>query len=200
MFVQDKRIILLTRFPTRPFRNRVSNHAGLSFLLSEQGEVLVSFNDTIPTAGHSSRAVYGMNCLRSLGRGDGGFESHARYGCLLCVCVRLFCVCIVMCVGSGLATGSSPLQGFLPSVKNLISSFLPLGATDQVELWPPEQYASILLYSSSSLPIISLSLYGDHHVHLVSEQFSFYGVRLLASRPTPNLEDQGIPLRLPPTS
>jgi hypothetical protein len=26
---------------------------------------------------------------------------------------------------------------------------------------------------------------------LVSEQFSFYGVRLLASRPTPNLEDQG---------
>jgi hypothetical protein len=26
---------------------------------------------------------------------------------------------------------------------------------------------------------------------LVSEQFSFYGVWLLASRPTPNLEDQG---------
>jgi hypothetical protein len=35
--------------------------------------------------------------------------------------------------------------------------------------------------------------------YLVSEQFSFYGVRLLASRPTPNLEDQGVPLRLPPT-
>jgi hypothetical protein len=32
--------------------------------------------------------------------------------------------------------------------------------------------------------------------YLVSEQFSFYDVRLLASRPTPNLEDQGIPLRL----
>jgi hypothetical protein len=32
--------------------------------------------------------------------------------------------------------------------------------------------------------------------YLVSEQFSFYGVRLLASQPTPNLEDQGIPLRL----
>jgi hypothetical protein len=31
---------------------------------------------------------------------------------------------------------------------------------------------------------------------LVSEQFSFYGVRLLASRPTPNLQDQGIPLDL----
>jgi hypothetical protein len=36
--------------------------------------------------------------------------------------------------------------------------------------------------------------------YIVSEQFSFYGVRLLASRPTPNLEDQGILLRLAPTS
>jgi hypothetical protein len=35
--------------------------------------------------------------------------------------------------------------------------------------------------------------------YLVPEQFSFYGVRLLASRPTPNLEDQGIPLPLAPT-
>jgi hypothetical protein len=34
---------------------------------------------------------------------------------------------------------------------------------------------------------------------LVSEQFSFYGARLLASRPTSNLEDQDIPLRLAPT-
>jgi hypothetical protein len=36
--------------------------------------------------------------------------------------------------------------------------------------------------------------------YLVPEQFSFYGVRLLVSRPTPNLGDQGIPLRLAPTS
>jgi hypothetical protein len=35
--------------------------------------------------------------------------------------------------------------------------------------------------------------------YLVPEQFSFYGVRLLVSRPTPNLEDQGIPLRVAPT-
>jgi hypothetical protein len=35
--------------------------------------------------------------------------------------------------------------------------------------------------------------------YLVPVQFTFYGVRLLASRPTPNLEDQGIPLRLAPT-
>jgi hypothetical protein len=35
--------------------------------------------------------------------------------------------------------------------------------------------------------------------NLVPEQFSFYDVRLLVSRPTPNLEAQGIPLRLAPT-
>jgi hypothetical protein len=35
--------------------------------------------------------------------------------------------------------------------------------------------------------------------YLVSEQFSFYGVRLLASLPSPKLEDQGIPLRLTAT-
>jgi hypothetical protein len=35
--------------------------------------------------------------------------------------------------------------------------------------------------------------------YLVPEQFSFYGVRFLVSRSTPNLEDQGIPLRLSPT-
>jgi hypothetical protein len=32
--------------------------------------------------------------------------------------------------------------------------------------------------------------------YLVPEQFSFYSVRLLVSRPTPNLEDQGITFRL----
>jgi hypothetical protein len=36
--------------------------------------------------------------------------------------------------------------------------------------------------------------------YLVPEEFSFYAVRLLVSRPTPNLEDQGILLRLAPTS
>jgi hypothetical protein len=35
--------------------------------------------------------------------------------------------------------------------------------------------------------------------YLVPEQFSFYGVRFVASRPTLNLEAQDIPLRLVPT-
>jgi hypothetical protein len=32
------------------------------------------------------------------------------------VCVRLFCVCVVLCVGSGLATSWSPVQGDIPTV------------------------------------------------------------------------------------
>jgi hypothetical protein len=32
------------------------------------------------------------------------------------VCVRLFCVCVILCVGSGLATGLSLVQGVLPTV------------------------------------------------------------------------------------
>jgi hypothetical protein len=31
-------------------------------------------------------------------------------------CVRLFCVCVFLCVGSGLETGSSPVKGVLPTV------------------------------------------------------------------------------------
>jgi hypothetical protein len=34
-------------------------------------------------------------------------------------CVSLFCVCVLLCVGSGLATGSSVVQGVLPTVYRL---------------------------------------------------------------------------------
>jgi hypothetical protein len=49
-----------------------------------------------------------MNCLRSLGHWDRGFESHSRHGCLY---VLSFCVCVVLCVGSSHATGWSLIQG-----------------------------------------------------------------------------------------
>jgi hypothetical protein len=48
------------------------------------------------------RAVECMNRLRPLEHWGRGFESHSRYGCL---CLRLFCVYVVLYVGSGLATG-----------------------------------------------------------------------------------------------
>jgi hypothetical protein len=35
------------------------------------------------------------------------------------VCVRLFYVSVVLCVGSGIATGWSPVQGVLPTVYGL---------------------------------------------------------------------------------
>jgi hypothetical protein len=44
--------------------------------------------------------------------------------------------------------------------------------------------------------LIFHSFYPSEGDYLVPEQFSFYGVRLLVSRTTPNLEDQGILLRL----
>jgi hypothetical protein len=35
------------------------------------------------------------------------------------VCMRLFCVCVVLCVGRGLATRLSLVQGDLPSVNKI---------------------------------------------------------------------------------
>jgi hypothetical protein len=55
-----------------------------------------------------------MNFLCLLERWDRWFESHSRHGCLYCV--RLFRVCVILCVGRGLATGWSRVQGVLPSV------------------------------------------------------------------------------------
>jgi hypothetical protein len=57
-----------------------------------------------------------MNYLRSLERWDRGFESHSRHGCL---CARLFCACVALCAGGGLATGWFPVQGVLPPVYRL---------------------------------------------------------------------------------
>jgi hypothetical protein len=53
-----------------------------------------------------------MNCLHPLERWDRGFESYSKHG----NCVRLFCVCVVLCVGSSLATGCTPVQEALPMV------------------------------------------------------------------------------------
>jgi hypothetical protein len=54
-------------------------------------------------ADHSVRTVWGMNCLCLLKHWSSEFEPHAKYGCLW---VIIPC-CIILCVGSGLATGWS---------------------------------------------------------------------------------------------
>jgi hypothetical protein len=65
-------------------------------------------------ANHNGRALWGTNCLRLLERWDHRFESHSKNGCLYFV--RLFRVYVVLCVGSGLETGWSLVQGVLPTV------------------------------------------------------------------------------------
>jgi hypothetical protein len=43
------------------------------------------------------------------------------------VCMPLFCVCAVLCVGSGLVTGWSPVQGVLPTVNHSLTHSLTHG-------------------------------------------------------------------------
>jgi hypothetical protein len=62
-------------------------------------------------AGNRDRSLWGMNCLRPLEHCGRGFESHSRHGCLHAFILFVFCW-----VGSGLATGRSPVQGALPFV------------------------------------------------------------------------------------
>jgi hypothetical protein len=57
------------------------------------------------TADYSGRAVEGMSSpAQTLG-------SWVRMD----ICVRILCVCVVLCVGSGIATGWSPDKGVLPT-------------------------------------------------------------------------------------
>jgi hypothetical protein len=37
------------------------------------------------------------------------------------ICVRLFCVCVVLCVGCDLTRGWSPVQGVVPNVYRIIN-------------------------------------------------------------------------------
>jgi hypothetical protein len=76
-----------------------------------------------------------MNRLRSLESWDRGFEYHSRHGCL---CVLLFCVYVVLCVGRGLATGWSPVQGVLPTVyriKKLKNGQCPTKGCRAIDEW-----------------------------------------------------------------
>jgi hypothetical protein len=53
------------------------------------------------------------------------------------VCVRLFCVCAVLCAGSGLATDSSPVQGVLPTVYRILRNWNTGQGTLTMTKWPP---------------------------------------------------------------
>jgi hypothetical protein len=57
-----------------------------------------------------------MYCFRLPESRDRGFESHTRHECLVGVCV--YSVCVVLCLGRGLPTSWSLVQGVLPSVND----------------------------------------------------------------------------------
>jgi hypothetical protein len=57
--------------------------------------IIIIITVVIVIAGHGSRAVKGVHCLRSLGSRDRGFESPSGHGCLVFVYVcEFFCVCV----------------------------------------------------------------------------------------------------------
>jgi hypothetical protein len=66
--------------------------------------VIILVRLEVITADHSGRAVWSMNRLRSLEHWDRWFEFDSSYACL------------VLCVGSELATGYYRVQGALPTV------------------------------------------------------------------------------------
>jgi hypothetical protein len=63
-------------------------------------------------AGPSGRAVESTYCLRPPEHSDHGFESRSRHGCVS----AFFCV-VLSCVGRGLASVRSPMQGVLQNVQ-----------------------------------------------------------------------------------
>jgi hypothetical protein len=66
-------------------------------------------------ADHGDREVQGINWLRSLERWDRGFESYSRHECL---CVRLFCVCVVCVKVATLRQADPPSKEFYRLCKN----------------------------------------------------------------------------------
>jgi hypothetical protein len=75
-----------------------------SILFVSTAAVIVNFNSSIST-----------DIVGTTGSCDGGFESHLGHGCLECTCV--YSVCAVLCLGIGLATSLSLIQGVLPIVE-----------------------------------------------------------------------------------
>jgi hypothetical protein len=75
---------------------------GLSGLITQKNTVLLAqFTRSFSRGTYFDLSISGMNCLRPLEHWDRGLNPTRGMD----VCVRLFCVCVVLCVGSGLTTG-----------------------------------------------------------------------------------------------
>jgi hypothetical protein len=89
----------------------------------------------------------------------------------------------------------------LPSFPSALQLGVSFGLLNNLPQFSSILHLSFPSYSCSFADVDFRSNHPSEADYLVSEKFtrSFYGVRLLVSHPTPNLEDQGIPLRLAPT-
>jgi hypothetical protein len=88
---------------------------------------------------------------------------------------------------SEIPEGKNPIGGGGWETETILMIII-IVTTALCEPWPSSELFVILPYCRS----VGLLL-------RISKQFNFYDVRLLASHPTSNLEDQCIPLRLAPT-
>jgi hypothetical protein len=70
------------------------------------------------------------------------------------VCVRLFCVCVVLYVGSGLATGWYPIHGAVPTVYRIKKLKKRPRSTRAVE---PERQKECLIYIPHDLHLFLLT-------------------------------------------
>jgi hypothetical protein len=119
-----------------------------------------------------------MNCLRPLEHWDRGFESHSRHGCL-----SAFILFALSCVGNGLATGWSPVQGVLPTVLGLGNWIEPkrftdapcskLGATGKRECYD----VMVIISAFISKPLKNIGLF---------HQYLFINTSVIFTFATPN--------------
>jgi hypothetical protein len=122
-----------------------------------------------------------MKCLRSLERWDRGFESHSRNGCL---CV--YTVCIVLCVGSGLATGWSTVQGVLPTVYRLRNWKHGSRATDRCRSYYGQYLRlerSVVVRGAYALVSTEVSTFGENKfIVLIACTFSVLVISCAGTR------------------
>jgi hypothetical protein len=94
-----------------------------------------------------------MNYFCSLGRCDRGFDYHLEHD-VWCVYV-FFCVCAVLCSGTGLATSWSLVQGVLPLWIDQETQTRP-GPTRAVEPVKKSLYYETSRYATSSILLLLL--------------------------------------------
>jgi hypothetical protein len=73
-------------------------------------------------AGHGSRVVWGMHCLRSLGSRDRGLEPHSGHRCLVFVCMCAF-FCVYMQVEALRRADHTPKESY----RSETESFMEVG-------------------------------------------------------------------------